>query len=479
MIDLSLAPPLLMVLFACATLVAGVLGDRRRNDETPRDLIVFNLIGQLLIGFTLLRQWLSWQASGTVVSAAGGSISVDGLALFTHSVVWLSAVALLATSYRYLELSHENGSEYYALALFAQCGMYFMGGGADLIAMFLGLELTALSFYILVGFTRSDRRSNEAALKYLLLGAVSSGFVLYGFSLVYGVSGSTTLADAHAALAGPSAFAKLAAATVLVGLLLKISAVPFHTWAPDAYDGAPTPVAGYLAVASKVAAFAVLLRILPTDQPDVQRMLMIAAVLSLTVGSLAAVTQERTKRLFAYSGMAHAGYLLLGIIAGTQEGVLIYLFAYAVMNAGAFALLTSLRSHHIPGDQVSDLRGLSRSHPLHAVLFTVILVSLAGIPPSVGFIGKYYIFVALIGTQHFVLATVAALYVAVSLFFYFRLVREMYLEPFAVSVAEPAVRSSLGVRLALGALAFATLTLGVFPEPLLRNAALLARWAQP
>lgn len=473
---LAALPPVLMTLFACATLLLDVMSRQRAGQRLW--LVWFNLAGQALIAYSFFRQWQTLEAASGAIAAFGGTVSIDGLALCTHAIVWLSIVTLLFISYRYLEIVGENAGEYYALAAFAQCGMYFMAASTDLIPLFVGLELTAVSFYILVGFTRADRKSNEAALKYLLLGAVSSGFVVYGFSLLYGVSGSTAVTQASTIFAHDDPFGLLAAATVLSGLLLKVSAAPFHNWAPDAYDGAPTPITGYLSVASKVASFAVLLRLLaiPAAMPHsfAQQFVIVAAVLSLTVGSIAAITQARVKRLFGYSGVAHAGYLLLGIAAGSTEGVFVYLLVYAIMNLGAFAVLTSLRRHGIAGEELSDLRGLSRTHPLHAALFAVLLLSLAGIPPTAGFIGKYYIFIALIKTGHVTLAAVAAGYVVVSLYFYFRLVREMYLEP---GEETRTIAASFGIRLALVSMSAITLLIGVFPEFILRQAAIVTEFA--
>ena len=463
---LALLPAILMALFGCATLVLDVLA---RPGERRSWLIWFNLFGQGLIAYSFFRQWQALQvmATGESITAWQNAIAVDGLSLFTNTLVWLSVVVLLLTSYRFLEIVHEHRGEYYALAIFAQCGMYFMASGIDLVALFIGLELTAIGFYILVGFTRTDRRSNEAALKYLLLGALSSGFLLYGFSLFYGLSGSTSLADIAESLKQNDVFALIATITITVGLLFKISAAPFHNWAPDAYDGAPTPIVGYLSVASKIASFAVLMR-LPLKNPAWLPILSVAAVLSLTIGSIAAITQERVKRLFAYSGIAHAGYALLGLVAGSTEGVYVYLLVYAVMNLGAFAVLTSLRRHGILGERLSDLRGLSQTHPLHAALFAVLLLSLAGVPPTAGFIGKYVIFAALIQTGHIGLAVIGALYVVVSLYFYFRLVREMYLEP-VQALDRPAqpLAASFGVRVALIATSALTLAIGLFPQPAL------------
>jgi NADH-quinone oxidoreductase subunit N len=469
---LAALPPLLMALFGCATLLLDVVSRRAL-------LVWFNLAGQALVGYSLLRQWQLLRTASEPVVALNGSVTIDGLALFTNGIVWFSIVTLLFISYRYLEIVHENRGEYYALAIFAQCGMYFMAAAADLVVLFVGLELTAISFYILVGFTRADRKSNEASLKYLLLGAIATGFILYGFSLLYGISGSTSLNNASRVFEDTGAFGLLATVTVLSGLLLKVSAAPFHNWAPDAYDGAPTPITGYLSVASKVASFAVLIRLLSgpiqTEHSFAQHFVVVAAVLSLTVGSIAAITQARVKRLFGYSGVAHAGYLLLGLVGASRDGVFVYLLVYAVMNLGAFAVLTSLRRHGIAGEELSDLRGLSRTYPVHAALFAVLLLSLAGIPPTAGFIGKYYIFAALIKTGHVGLAVVASAYIVVSLYFYFRLVREMYLEPGGET--QP-IAASFGVRAALVAMSAATLLIGLFPEPVLRSAAVLSEFAR-
>ncbi|MBV9082170.1 MAG: NADH-quinone oxidoreductase subunit N [Acidobacteriaceae bacterium] len=480
---LALVPAVLMALFGCATLILDVVSPRAQGE--PREngwILSLNVSGQILIAYSFVRQWqaLRLDATGGIV-ALQGAITIDALSLFTNAVVWLAVAVLLAISYRYLEIVREHRGEYYALAVFAQCGMYLMASAVDLIALFIGLELTALSFYILVGFTRADRRSNEAALKYLLLGALSSGFVLYGFSLLYGATGSTELADISTVVAqSRSSHPSLIVATVaiVVGLLFKVSAAPFHTWAPDAYDGAPTPITGYLSVASKVASFAVLIRLLSgplaAAQSSWKPLLSAIAVASLTIGSIAAITQDRLKRLFAYSGIAHAGYLLLGFVAGSPlgaEGIYVYLLVYAIMNLGAFSVLTALRRRGISGDYVSDLRGLSQTYPAHAALFAILLLSLAGIPPTAGFIAKYFIFAALIQTHHITLAITAAAYVVVSLYYYFRLVREMYLEP--VEQREP-LAASTGVRFALTVTASLTLLLGLFPEPVLTNALLVA-----
>lgn len=471
---LVLLPPIVLTLFSCGTLLIDLAGRQSRNKHAW--FIVFGIFGLALTGTAYFRQWSTLASAGVIrFTAAQGAVTLDGNAFFTNIVVLAATVLFFLISYRFLAIHREERAEYFALALLAQAGMYFMATASELVTLFLGIELTAICFYILVGFTRADRRSNEAAVKYLLLGAVSSGFILYGFSLLYGVAGTTELMAISSAIAERGAndpFVVLAVITIVAGLLFKISAVPFHMWTPDAYDGAPTPVTAYLSVASKVASFAVLLRLLPIALNSVRSiwepLLAIAAVASMSVGTIAALTQERLKRLFAYSSIAHAGYILLGIVAGTEtglKGVYLYLIIYAIMNLGAFTILVSLNRSGVIGESLQDLRGLSRSHSGHAALFVVLLVSLAGLPPTAGFLAKYYIFLALIETGRYVLATIAAGYVVVSLYFYFRLVREMY---FKDSERIEPLATSFGTRFALYTTSILTVLIGLYPEPVLR-----------
>jgi NADH-quinone oxidoreductase subunit N len=334
---------------------------------------------------------------------------------------------------------------------------------------------------VLVGFSRSDRRSNEAAIKYLLLGAFSTGFLLYGFSLLYGLSGSTKIHEITAAVSvhgasNPVVF--LAIVTTAVGLFFKISAAPFHMWAPDAYEGAPTPVTAYLAVASKAASFALLTRIflgpLLPARPAWEPILVGVALLTLTVGNLAAITQDNVKRLLAYSSISHAGYILLGLIAGNDtgiQGIAVYVLVYAFMTLGAFLVVAAMRREGIAGDTLDDLKGLIHRSPGYAIWMLIFLVSLAGIPPAAGFLGKYYIFLSLIETGHYALAVVGAVYAAVALYYYFRIVRAMFLvdDEVRASAAAPPVRS-VGFVSALAVTGVLTLVIGIYPEPFLRFA---------
>ena len=382
---------------------------------------------------------------------------------------------VVIVSYKYLDIEGEHHGEYYSLILFAQCGMFFLAAGTDLVTLFIGLELMALCFYVMVGFLRGEKRSNEAAIKYLLLGAFSSGFLVYGFSILYGLAGSTRLKDVEAAIAAldtwnPVVF--LAVATTSVGLLFKISAVPFHMWAPDAYEGAPTTITAYLSVASKAASFAFLLRIflgpLASARDAWQPLLAAVAIATMTIGNLAAISQSNIKRLLAYSSISHAGYMLLGLIAGNDtgiQGIMVYILVYAFMNLGAFTVVIAMRRKGIIGEDLDDMAGLMYTSPGYAVLMLVFLLSLAGIPPTAGFLGKYYIFLSLIQTHHYVLAVIATLYVAVALYYYFRIVKTMFVGELAEKTA-PA--TSFGLRLALGITGLLTLAIGIYPEPILR-----------
>jgi len=412
-----------------------------------------------------------------------GAVVVDPFFIF-FSALFLAATALVVLlSLRYLEIEHEHHGEYYALMLFAVVGMMFMACGMDLIVLFIALETMALSFYVLAGFLRSDRRSNEGALKYLLLGAFSSGVLAYGFSILYGLSGSTNLNVIARALAArvaePAAQADLlllaALATVSVGLFFKVAAVPFHQWAPDVYEGAPTSVTAYLSVASTAASFAMLLRIFLTAfapiRADWELLLIVVSLASMTVGNLAAITQTNVKRMLAYSSIGHAGYILLGLIAGNAtglQGIAFYLLAYAFMNIGAFAVIIVLRRQGVVGDELEDFNGLSQRNPAAAWLMLLFLLSLAGIPPTAGFVGKYFIFLALIEARQYVLAVIGVLYIIPAVYYYLRIVQHMFLRDVTDPV-EP--RMSPAQAVAITACAVVTLAACLFAEPYIRFAA--------
>ena len=472
----SITPAIMLALFACAILLFDfmVFPDPRQR----KFLLIFVVLGEIFTGIGLYRQQAALASGLPELSGFGGTITVDGFAIFFNWIFLIAAVIVAIASYKYLEVSGEHHGEYYALMLFAQCGMYFLAAGTDLITLFIGLELMALCFYVMVGFLRTDRRSNEAALKYLILGAFSSGFLVYGFSVMYGMSGSTKLADITSAIQqrpawDPMVF--LALTTTSVGLLFKISAAPFHMWAPDAYEGAPTTVTAYLSVGSTAASMAFLLRIflgpLASARDVWEPLLSVIAVLTLTVGNLAAINQTNIKRMLAYSSISHAGYMLLGLIAGNDtgiNGVAVYIMVYTFMNLGALLVVVAMRRANIIGEDLDDMAGLVHKNPGYAFLMLIFLLSLAGIPPTAGFLGKYYIFLALIQTKHYALAVFATLYVAVAIYYYFKIVRSMFNRDAEESA--PALAGSFGLRCALALSGIATLGIGLYPEPFLQFA---------
>ncbi len=469
-----LRPAILLCLFGCGILLIDFLVAARQK--------FFNAWVALAgLGFTAYSVWQQHRylrdTGLTELVGLGGAVIVDGFGIFFNWIFLIATALAIIISTRYLEIEAEHHGEYYSLLLFAQTGMVFLAMGTELVTLFIGLELMALSFYVMVGFLRSDKRSNEAAIKYLLLGAFSSGMLAYGFSLFYGLANSTRLADIAVAVSSREAgdpLVLLAIATTGVGLFFKIAAVPFHMWAPDAYEGAPTTVAAYLSVASKAASFAFLLRIFQVPLGSVRTswepLVGLVALLTMTIGNLAAITQTNIKRLLAYSSISHAGYILLGLVAGNEtgmKGIAVYILVYTFMNFGAFSMVVAMRSRQIIGDEVDDMAGLVFKRPAYAFLMLVFLLSLAGIPPTAGFLGKYYIFLSLIQTQHYYLAVFAVLYVAVAAYYYFRIVRVMF-------TAEPAekaeISDSFGVRLALAVSAISTLVIGLYPEPFLQIA---------
>jgi NADH-quinone oxidoreductase subunit N len=472
----TIIPAVMLALFGCAVLLFDFLifPDPRQR----KWLLIFVALAEVFVGFGLYRQqaWLS--ANGlTQLAGFGGSVTVDGFGIFFNWIFLAAALLVAVASYQYLETAGEHHGEYYGLILLAQCGMYFLATGTDLITLFIGLELMALCFYVMVGFLRGDKRSNEAAMKYLLLGAFSSGFLAYGFSVMYGLAGSTKLADITLAIEARPAWDPvvfLALATTAVGLLFKIAVVPFHMWAPDAYEGAPTTVTAYLSVASKAASIAFLLRIflgpLASARQAWEPLLAVVAVATLTIGNLAAINQTNIKRLLAYSSISHAGYMLLGLVAGNQtgiNGIAVYIMVYTFMTLGAFLVVVALRRKNIIGEDLDDFAGLMHKSPGYAILMLIFLLSLAGIPPTAGFLGKYYIFLALIQTGHYALAVVATLYVAVAIYYYFKIVKSMFTRE---EVEESPAASSFGLRLALGVSGVLTLFIGIYPEPFLKLA---------
>jgi NADH-quinone oxidoreductase subunit N len=454
-------PELILTSGALLVLIADVMLPRGSR------LLVWLTVGVLAATTVSLAPF-----TNVHVEIANGLIAVDQFALFFKIVFLLAALLTVLMSVRYLEVEGASPGEYYFLILCSTLGMMIMAGSVDLITNFIGLETMAVSFYILAGFIKPNQRSNEAAVKYFLLGAFSLGILLYGMSLMYGLSGTTNLRVMATSFAGRESDPLLILAMVLViaGIGFKIAAVPFHMWAPDVYEGAPTPVTAFLSVGSKAASFAMLLRIflegLPALDADWRLIFEALAIVTMTVGNLAALTQSNIKRMLAYSSIAHAGYLLIGVVAGTPRGVsamLIYLLVYSFMQLGAFAVVVMMRRQDMAGDELKDLSGLYLRSPFAAFAMLLFMLSLGGIPPTAGFMGKFWLFGAAIDSGYVWLALIGVLNSAVSLYYYIRVVVFMYLKQ-ETTGSEPTTSPALA--LTLGVAVVGTIVLGLYPQPL-------------
>ncbi len=473
-----IAPELILSVFACVALVMEVILPYKHGKMTA----YFSLIGIALAAASLVLLW-SGNRDGLPLTGFYGMIRIDGFAFVFKGIFLISAALAIAIATRYLDIEGEQHGEYYALILFATIGMMFLGSGYDLISLYISLELMALTFYVLVAFTKRQKVSNEAAMKYFLLGAFSSGILLYGMSLLYGVTGSTNLGEIGQALAkaDPELRPMLVLGMIALGagLFFKIAAVPFHMWAPDAYEGAPTSVTAFLSTGSKAASFALYARIffvaLGPMRVEWAPLLGIVAALTIVVGNWAAITQENSKRLLAYSSISNAGYLLLGIIANNTYGnigLVIYLLGYVFMNMGAFGLGISLRRRGVIGDNVDDMTGLAHKAPGMAAMMAIFMLSLGGLPTTGGFIGKYFLLWGLFDRAktdgknwYYWLAGWAIINLVVSFYYYLRFVRVMYLgdrvaddQPLTLS---PALKTALVVSV-IGIIA-----IGIYPQPLI------------
>lgn len=484
--DLQLiAPELILTVCGCLALVMEVVLPYRKS----KLIAYFALAGIALAGISLGVQF--WY-SGDVLPLTGfyGTVRIDGFALVFKGIFIIAAALAVAISTRYLDIEGEQHGEYYALVLFATVGMMFLACGYDLIVLYISLELMALTFYVLVAFTKREKRSNEAAMKYFLLGAFSSGVLLYGMSLLYGIAGSTNLGEIGQSLGAIAAASTdateslrpmllLGMIALAAGLFFKIAAVPFHMWAPDAYEGAPTSVTAFLSTGSKAASFALYARIfmeaLPSLRDDWAPLLGLVAAITIMVGNWAAVTQENSKRLLAYSSISNAGYLLLGLVAGNTYGyvgLVIYLLVYTLMNMGAFGIVISLRRRGIIGDNVDDMSGLAQKAPAMAAMMAVFMLSLGGLPMTGGFIGKYFLFGGLLQrgaadekSWYYWLAGWAIINTVVSFYYYARFIKVMYLgdrvaddKPLSLS---PALQTALVASLV------GIIFIGVYPQPVI------------
>ena len=409
--------------------------------------------------------------------AFGGMLMVDGFATFFRVLVLVVGILTILPSYRFLARQDAETSEYHALLIFSIAGQCLMAAANDLIVVFIGLEISSIASYVLAGYFRDDKRSNESALKYFLLGSFATAFFLYGVAFIYGATGSVNLSVARAVILGQGpgglapapVFIGVAAALMFVGLGFKVSAAPFQMWAPDVYQGAPTPVAAFLSAGPKAAAFAVFLRIFMTMFEPIgagwEPLVWFSALASMTIGNFAALLQTNIKRMLAYSSIAHAGYVLVALAARSQVGTaaaMFYLAAYALMNIGAFAVVSHLSGRGERYQNIEDFSGLGQKQPLTAAMLSIFLLSLIGVPLTGGFFGKFYIFKAALESHLVWLTVLCLLNSVVAAYYYLRILVMMYMhEPGeAVENVEPL---SPALRAALILPALGTLLLGIFP----------------
>ncbi|HYJ34398.1 MAG TPA: NADH-quinone oxidoreductase subunit N [Candidatus Binatia bacterium] len=428
--------------------------------------------------------WALWrtlaQWGGAVQHGYSGMVALDSLSTFFNVLFLASTGVVILLSHPFLKKEDVEHSEYYALLLFATSGMMILASGLDLITLFLGIEVLSISLYILAGYRRNSDASNEAAMKYFLLGAFSSAILLYGIALTYGATGSTSIlkiADVlgNTATPVPEGLLYAGLALILVGLAFKVAAAPFHMWTPDVYEGAPTPITAFMSAGPKAGAFAAIVRVFFVAFGPVHAewdaVLTVITILTMTVGNVAAIAQTNVKRMLAYSSIAHTGYVLIGIVSGGViggTGALFYLLAYVTMNLGAFAVIILLEHQGEKGDELKDYAGLGFRYPILGALLSLFMISLSGIPPTVGFVGKLYLFGAAVSSGHILLAVFGVLNSAVSVFYYLRLMVLMYMrEP---QEALPKLRVPIALAVVLLLTAAGTLLPGLWPSGLFEAA---------
>ncbi|MDH5526955.1 MAG: NADH-quinone oxidoreductase subunit N [Nitrospirota bacterium] len=459
---IALLPEMIIAAFACLVLMFDLMLPQGRKNP----LAWFSLAGVALAAFATFR--LTHQH----ISAFADTFQVDPFSNFFKLLFYLIVALVILMSRAYLQQDRIHIGEYYHFILLVLTGMMIMVSATDLMTVYMGLELVSVTLYIMAAMKRYESRSTEAGLKYFVLGSFSSAVLLYGMSLIYGVTGTTNLAAIGAFLGDgvPNSAATVGLIMMVVGLAFKVAAAPFHMWAPDVYEGSPTPITAFMSVAPKAAAFAVILRVMLEAfggmKSDWEAIFTVIAVLTMAVGAVLALVQTSLKRMLAYSSIGHAGYALIGVVVGDALGtfsVMYYLVIYAVMNLGAFAIIIMLRNQGLMGEELDDLKGLSRTHPWAALFMLVFMFSLAGIPPTAGFIAKFYIFMAAINAGYILLAIAGALLAAVSAYYYIRVIVVMYMQE---PETDHVLTAPAGLRLALVFSLLFVIGLGVFPDPL-------------
>ncbi len=459
---IALVPEMIIAGFACLVLMFDLVLPKGRKGF----LAWFSMAGVAIAAVA------TWQLMYQTIPAFADTFVVDPYSNFFKMLFYVIVAMTLLMSRGYLTQDRIHIGEYYHFILMVLVGMMMMVSATDLMTVYMGLELVSVTLYIMAAMKRYDSRSTEAGLKYFILGSFASAVLLYGMSIVYGSTGSTRLNEIGAFFTNGDAGVAATSGLILmvVGLAFKIAVAPFHMWAPDVYEGAPTPVTAFMSVGPKAAAFAVTVRILLEAfggmKAEWQGILMVLAVMTMTVGAIVALVQTSLKRMLAYSSVGHAGYALIGVIAGTDLGtfsVMYYMAIYAVMNLGAFGVIIMLRSSGVVGEQIDDFKGLSKTHPWAALFMLIFMFSLAGIPPTAGFMAKFYIFMAAVEAGYVWLAVVGAVLAAVSAYYYIRLVVVMYMQ-------EPdgahQVCLGRGLKTALVVSMLVVMAMGVFPTPL-------------
>lgn len=461
---LSIGPHLIVCITGLLVLTLGFFSRRPLGRLLP----CLSLAGVILAFVAVMGLW------GRSEPGFGRMVVLDSFALFFQAVLLLTAAVTILISMDYLVQEGADHYEYYVLMLFATFGMMMMASAQELIMIFLGLETMSISIYVLAGWRKDHPKGHEGALKYLLLGAFSSAFLLYGVALVYGATGSTHLKDVADFLAGRASGGRttlllLGMGMLVVGFGFKVASVPFHMWTPDIYEGAPSPVTGYMAAGVKAAAFAAFLRVffysLESLQADYSMVLWVLAVATMTLGNVVAIAQENIKRMLAYSSIAHAGYILVGMVAGGEAAnasILYYLLAYTLMNMGAFAVVVLYGRKGEQNVLIEDYRGMGTRYPVLGAAMALFMFSLAGLPPTAGFMGKFYVFSAAVAKGYVWLVVIAVMNSLISVYYYFRVTIKIYMQPAEKEIE--GVRFGAPVVVALALMAAGTLWVGVFPD---------------
>ncbi|MSR36870.1 MAG: NADH-quinone oxidoreductase subunit N [Gemmatimonadetes bacterium] len=471
----ALLPEILLCITAMAVLIAGVWNDddsaEAREGARSWDLGWIALAG--VAASAVANGWLH----GVHEIGTSSMIAVDGFRLFANWIFLVAAALSILISFAYVYRQRLQAGEYYGLLLLSVAGMMFMAGARDLIVVFLGLEVMSIAVYALSAFNRRDRRSAEAGLKYFLLGAFSTGFFLYGIALVYGTTGTTHLPDIATAIAlrEPSILLLVGIALIGVGFAFKVSAVPFHMWTPDVYEGAPTPITAFMSAGVKAAAFAAFFRVFLVSFMGAYQIwfgvIWWLAAISMVAANLIALVQTNVKRMLAYSSVAHGGYLLVGLAAANQTAAgaaLFYLLVYAVMNVGAFAVVIAVSNQGEERLELEDYAGLGRTQPALALFLTLFLLSLAGFPGTGGFMAKFQLLLGAMDARLWVLSVILVLSTVVSYAYYLRLAWYAWMrEPAEGAAPAPILYVPLSMRLAMGLAAAIILWLGLFPGPAL------------